>query len=297
VLEAAAKAAAEPARDRFDFEWRMLRANLLAREARHDEAYELYRQARGLAEQRREAANCGRASGEMGYLRAETGDVVGAEQLYREALRRLESVDAAGDRVWRSALARTLRDLADLLLGDPARREEARQLLRRSLALHALDGRYDQLAAVLRTRGRLLAAEGHSDLAARSLEAAAAVAARTRNTIGWAATMRELATLALRCGRYEQGTRVLERLIAHLQGRAVDRSPETGLAAFHLARAYWQLGRIDEAQEWCLHARRWLPDALRREHTEISNLERALRPLKATLPPAKPDARTTEKEE
>lgn len=297
MLEAAAQAASEPARYRLDFEWRMLRGNLLAREARHDEAYELYRQAGGLAEQRAIDADRARASGEMGYLLAETGDVIGAEQLYREALRRLESVDGAGDRVWRSALARALRDLADLLLNDPARREEARQLLRRSLALHALDGRYDQLGAVLRTRGRLFAAEGEDDLAARSLEAAAAVAAHTRNTIGWAATMRELAGLALRCGRYEQGTRVLERLIAHLQGRAVDRSPEIGLAAFQLARAYWQLGRADDALEWCLHARKWLPDARRREHTEISNLERALRPLTATLSAAAPGARTTEKEE
>jgi hypothetical protein len=229
----------------------------------------------------------------MGYLLAETGDVVGAEQLYRNSIGLLEGVQGAADRGWRSALARALRDLADLLLSDPARREEARQLLRRSLALHALDGRYDQLGAVLRTRGRLLAAEGERDLATRSLEAAAAVAARTRNAIGWAATMRELAGLALRCGRYEQCTRVLEQLIAHLQARAADRSPEIGLAASQLARAYWQLGRADEALAWCLHARAWLPEALRREHTEVSNLEQALRPLTTPRQPAAPGVPST----
>jgi len=292
-LEAKATAVPESARHRLDFEWRMLRANLLAREARHDEAFELYRQAGSLADQRASAADRARASAEMGYLLAETGDVVGAEQLYRNSIGLLEGVQGAADRGWRSALARALRDLADLLLSDPARREEARQLLRRSLALHALDGRYDQLGAVLRTRGRLLAAEGEHDLATRSLEAAAAVAARTCNAIGWAATMRELAGLALRCGRYEQCTRVLEQLIAHLQARAADRSPEIGLAASQLARAYWQLGRADEALAWCLHARAWLPEALRREHTEVSNLEQALRPLTTPRQPAAPGVPST----
>jgi tetratricopeptide (TPR) repeat protein len=282
AIEGAAKQAQGSAQYRQEIEWRMLRGNLLAREGRLDEAYELYREARGLAEQQRIDSDVARASAETAYLLAEMGDAVGAEQLYRTSLRILENVDGAWDRTWRSALARTLRDLADLLLSEPARREESRELLERSLALHALDGRYDQLGAVLRTRGRLFAAEGRDDLAERSLEASAAVSADTGNAIGWAATVRELASLALRAGRAAQCTGILQRLVAHLEGRSVDRSPEVGLAALQLARGYWQLGRPDEALRWCQYARGRLPDSLRHEHAEASNLERVLRPLAAT---------------
>ena len=274
-------------RFRIAFEWRMLRANLRSREGRFNEACELYRAALRLADDAGRDTERGRAGAELAYVRADMGDTVAAVARYRHALGLLEGAAAPGDRAWRDALARTRRDLAAVLVRDPSRRDEVRDLLRRSLAGHALDGRDDQLAAVLRTRGALFAATEEHDRAETSLEAAAAIATVSGNIVGWAGTMREIAALALRRGRRDQCIGLLTRMVEQLRGFAgdIDRSPEIGLAALQLARAHWQSGRPEEARRWCREAQTLLPEPMQHERVEAENLARAAGWLVPGAPP------------
>jgi tetratricopeptide (TPR) repeat protein len=262
----------------FAFESRLLRANLRQRRAHLDLARTLYYEARELAREKKNDRDLGLASLELAYLSAEVGDRVLAEALYRE------SVDALGrahgqsrDIVWRSALGRVLRDYADLIATEPGRSEEARRLLRRSIAIHALDGRDDQLAAVLRTRGRLAATEGDGEAAEASLEASAAICNATGNSAGWMATMREMASLALSSGRYDQCRNILMQLIGFLEQEPRDR--EIGLVAAQLARVSWRMGLVDEVVRWCERAEQLLPSEMDRERKEIRNLGESARSL------------------
>jgi len=285
AMEDAARdlAGSEAAADRYrlSFEWRMLRANLRQREMRREEARALYVEARAMAERQQALCDAGRAGAELAYLTMELGDRLAAEHLYRRALHLLERVPR-GDQgpEWRSALGRVLRDLADLVLSEPVKRHEARLLLRRSIAMHALDGRYDQLGAVLRTRGRLASEDGHPELADTFFESSAAVYGATGNSVGWGATMREIATLALARGHYEQCESILTRLTNLADRRAGESNQwEMGLTAMQLARVYWRLGRHVQALAWCNRAEALLPATMRREREEVQNLQSTLKEL------------------
>lgn len=262
----------------FAFESRLLRANLRQRQAQHDLARTLYHEARDLAREKKSDRDLGRACQELAYLSAEVGDRVLAEHLYREAVQFLGRADGQSrDEIWRSALGRVLRDYADLVATEPGRSEEARQLLRRSIAIHALDGRDDQLAAALRTRGRLTATEGDGEAAETSLEASAAICRATGNAAGWMATIREMASLAFASGRYDQCRNILTQLIGFLEQQPRDR--EIGLVATQLARVSWRMGLVDDVVRWCERAERLLPGEMGREREEIRNLGESARSL------------------
>jgi tetratricopeptide (TPR) repeat protein len=264
----------------FAFESRLLRANLHQRQARHNLARALYHEARELAREQENDRDLGRASLELAYLSAEVGDRVLAEHLYREAIQFLGRADGQSrDEVWRSALGRVLRDYADLIVIEPARSEEGRRLLRRSIAIHALDGRDDQLAAALRTRGRLAATEGDGEGAETSLEASAAICRATGNSAGWMAAMREMASLALSHSRYDQCRNLLMQLIGPLEQEPGGRAQEAGLVATLLARVSWRMGLVDDVVRWCERAERLLPTEMGRERKEIRNLGESARSL------------------
>lgn len=258
----------------FAFESRLLRANLRQRQARHDLARTLYYEACELAREKKNDRDLGLASLELAYLSAEVGERVLAEALYRESVEVLGRAHGQSrDRVWRSALGRVLRDYADLIVDEPGRSEEARRLLRRSIAIHALDGREDQLAAALRTRGRLAATEGDGETAETSLEASAAICSATGNSAGWMATMREMASLALASGRYDQCRNILMQLIGFLEQQPPERAWEIGMVATQLARVSWRMGLVDDVVRWCERAKQLLPGAMGREREEMRNLE------------------------
>jgi tetratricopeptide (TPR) repeat protein len=267
----------------FEFESRLLRANLRRRQARHDVARALYYEARELAREKENQRDVGRASLELAYVFAELGDRVLAEHLYRESIQLLgRAGEQSRDEVWRSALGRVLRDYADLIATEPDRSEEARGLLRRSTAIHAIDGRYDQLAAALRTRGRLAATEGRPDAAEASLEASAAICSeQTGNSAAWVGTMREMASLASSRGRHVQCRNILIRLAAFLE-QEPDMGRDTGLVAMQLARTSWRLGQLDEVLRWCEQAERRLPKEMGRERRELHNLAESARSLGGT---------------
>ncbi len=263
----------------FEFEWRLLRANLCQRQARRDLARALYYEARELARENENLLDLGRANQELAYLSAEVGDPVLAEQLYRESIQLLGTAHGQSrDEVWCSALGRVLRDYADLIVTEPDRSDEARRLLRRSVAIHTLDGRYDQLAAALRTRGRLAATEGEGDTAEAFLEISAAICNVTENSAAWVATMREMAALALSGGRYDQCRSILDRLVVFLK-KDSKRGRETGLVAMQLARTYWRLGQLDEVVRWCEQAEQLLLDEMGQERREVRNLAESARSL------------------
>jgi tetratricopeptide (TPR) repeat protein len=106
--------------------------------------------------------------------------------------------------------------------------------------------------------------------------------------------MRALARLALGWDRSEQSVGILTRLIAYLQEEGY-RGQEVARAAQQLARAHWRLGNHDDALRWCREAVRLLPEAMRRERMELTNLERALAPLAERRPPAGRGTRTAGK--
>ena len=264
----------------FAFESRLLRANLRQRQAQHNLARTLDYEARELAREKKNDRDLGRASLELAYLSAEVGDRVLAEALYRESVEVLGRAHGQSrDTVWRSALGRVLRDYADLIATEPGRSEEARRLLRRSIAIHALDGRDDQLAAALRTRGRLAATEGDGEAAETSLEASAAICSATGNAAGWLATMREMASLALSSGRYDQCRNILIQLIGFLEQQPPDMAWGIGLVATQLARVSWRMGLVDDVVRWCERAERLLPSEMGRERKEIRNLGESARSL------------------
>ena len=264
----------------FAFESRVLRANFHQRQPRHNLARALYYEARELAREKKDPRNLGRASQELAYLSAEVGDRVLAEALYRESVEVLGRAHGQSrDEIWCSALGRVLRDYADLIAAEPDRSEEARRLLRRSIAIHALDGRDDQLAAALRTRGRLAATEGHGEQVEASLEASAAFYRVTVNSAGWVATMRDMASVALSRGRYDQCRNILIRLVDFLEQEPLERAWEIGLVAMQLARACWRVGHLDEVVRWCEQAQQLLPTSMDRERREIHNLAESARSL------------------
>jgi tetratricopeptide (TPR) repeat protein len=261
----------------FAFEASLLRGNFEERVSHYDLARRAYFSAQELANAADNARDQGRVLMELGYLEAQLGDRLLAERLYRDALRRLESWDETHDPVWRSALGRALRDQATLLAPRPERTAEARGLLRRAAAIHALDGRFEQLAPTLRTRGLVEETEGRLDLAEASLRSAAARCASFGNSVGCVDGLRELARLACARGRLEQSLAILDGVTQHLATQPEERDRHRSQVAAQRAHVLVALGRNDEALAACTFADESLPPSLARERAPLRDLRDVIR--------------------
>jgi tetratricopeptide (TPR) repeat protein len=265
----------------FAFEALLLDANLQQRRGAHDQARLKYEAARTLADTALGDRDRGRVAQELAWAAAERNERALAENLYREAIRLLGGVAGSpDDRVWTSALGRALRDYADLIAKEDGRGAHAKQLLRRAMAIHALDGRYDQLAPALQTLGRVAAAARDWEAGEQALRTAVAMFLAAGNVPGWVSAMRGLAEIAEMQGFPEPARRILERVLERLRSKS-NMDKEIGVVALDLARVLWRLGEFEAVVQSCKEADRALPLEMR-ERSLLSNLMRCAESL---IPP------------
>jgi hypothetical protein len=253
------------------FDAALLEGNLRSRGERDDLARRRYEDAFGLASSDTDRA---RVRIEMAYLASRLGDVPLAEAHYRAAIRLLEGVaDGDSDPRWRSALGRGLRDYAHLIARDKSRASEARSRINRAIAIHAVDGRINQLAAALTTCGRLEAAMGRLDFGERALIQAAGIQYESGNLHGWASSVQDLAAVNLEAGRCELALHLLASVFTRLDtsGDPLLRSA-AGMVAYVAARAAWRLGRFGDTRTWIKQSLDRLSPERRDERVELERL-------------------------
>ncbi|HLM58683.1 MAG TPA: hypothetical protein VK422_21445 [Pyrinomonadaceae bacterium] len=254
------------------FEALMMRGNFDHRLGLYDKAREAYTKALHASGNGRDKA---RARLELAYLSGESGDRLLAEEFYKDAVGLLESVKevALKDDRWRSALGRVLRDYADLLAVQSERLKEAEQLLDRAMVIHAIDDRLNQLAAALRTRGKLQRTRERWAAAEADLRAAASIFISNGNRVGWTESIWEMAELASKLGRGAQALALLEHAYGRLESEGGDSFvKQKGRTALRIARVYWEQGGLPEAHRWSGEALRLLPENLRKDCSEAAGL-------------------------
>lgn len=238
-----------------EYEGLLLRGNFAHREGLYDAARLAYTKAMQKANNQRDE---GRARLELAYLYFELGDSQLSEEYYKRSIELLEKVDdESKDWRWRSPMGRVLRDFAELLIsdatrvrGDPARAQECERYLNRAMAIHAFDDRLNQVAAALRTQGKLAKIQEQWAKAEGAFWSAASIFTKIGNPAGWAATVREVAELSYARKQYDQCLVILQGCFNQLNKKyPKDYKSEKGLTAFQMARVYWNLGKIVEAKQ------------------------------------------------
>ena len=230
----------------------LLRGNYQDRSSMLAEAQKSYEDAAESATLPRDKA---RAWLELAYLVSKQGSPL-AEDYYRRTIETLETVDEASrDQRWGSALGRALRDFADYLIdksesdNEGAAGEEVDNYLKRAMAIHAIDNRLNQVAAVLRTRGRLERQRKQWKRAEASLFDAVSIFALIGNEAGWFSTIRELVVLSTSQNQHEQAIVTLRGTLARLnQGNPDEFKKEKGLLSLQMANLYWSRGALDDAK-------------------------------------------------
>jgi tetratricopeptide (TPR) repeat protein len=262
--------------DLHQFEALLIEGNLRDRKGLYREALDRYAKAEQLAQNPRDQA---RAIVEQAYVTYELRDFPLAELLHLKSIRLLEDVSPdLRDSTWSSALGRALRDFADALACDPARAQQADSLLRRAMAIHAIDGRLNQVAAVLQTRGKLAHTLGNNELAEEFFQSAAVILQQVNNRAGWAYTAWRLAILASQQGKVEQALAILTNSFEHLSGES--KYPlEKGRLAMEMARVHWRKGDIALTAKWSDKAWDLFPLERRQERKESASLASFCRSL------------------
>jgi tetratricopeptide (TPR) repeat protein len=259
-----------------EFEALLIEGNLLDRKGVYREALDRYAKAEQLAQNPRDQA---RAIVEQAYVTYQLRDFPLAETLHVKSIRLLEGVSPdLRDSTWCSALGRAVRDFADALARDPARAQQAGSLLRRAMAIHAIDGRLNQVAAVLQSRGKLEDTLGNYERAEEFLQSAAVILLRLNNRGGWAYTAWWLAKLASQQGKVEQALAILTNSFAQLGGEN-DYPLDKGRLALEMARVHWRKGDLALARKWSDKAWQLFPPERRQERKESASLASFCRSL------------------
>jgi tetratricopeptide (TPR) repeat protein len=248
----------------------LLQGNLESREGRHRQARELYQSVLERARAGHATREEARAQQELAYVANEMGDRGLADQMFRNAIASLETIDPdQGDSRWRSALARALRDYADLLADQG--RPEALLLLRRATAIHALERKITQVAYCFVTRSKLMLRLGRFEPAAADAEQAAIVFSRAGNVDGWVTAITLAAQAASARNRHDQARAVLERAASH---RSVEGKPAlVGKLKLEAAAAALAAGDLATAHDLAKAALDRLPPALQRERAAAHKLQ------------------------
>jgi tetratricopeptide (TPR) repeat protein len=250
----------------------LLRGNFASRVGLYEETESAYVAARDAAANQRDR---GRAILELAYLSHDLGDAHRSEEYYREAINLLERVtDNLKNEHWRSALGRVMRDYADLLAEHPERAAEGEKYLNRALAIHAIDDRLNQVAAALRTRGKLQRTQKKWAAADATLLRSASIFIRNQNLAGWTETTLEIARLSFERNQKSQGLAILRHAFDRLQ---TQKTPEhfdkqSGKTALLIARTHWEQGNLSEAHGWCFEALKRLPESCRKERVEAAGI-------------------------
>lgn len=244
-LSAEAEACLERVERLDPLEGKLLRGNFVHRRGEIGAARRLYEEvAEGAAGDGMLQA---RAVHELAYLADENEDKELALVLYGRALARLEKLED-GRRDWAASLGRALRDHADNLADRPDRLGEADRLLRRALAVNAIDGRTNQIGYVLLSRGKLLARRGDTEGAERRYLEAADVLHGCGNLLGWASAMERLIELAIDAGRLDQAAALARGAGAVLRGDGGAAPSVAARIELLEARLAFRSGQLPEAR-------------------------------------------------
>ena len=266
------------------FEASLIEGNLLHRKGLYREALDRYSKAEQLAQNDRDRGRC---MVEKAYVAWEVRDAALAETLHVKSIQLLEAVPPElRDSAWSSAFGRALRDFADGISQDRTRASEAEALLRRAMAIHAIDGRLNQVAAVLQSRGKLACTLGNDLLAEQFLQTAGALLLEVNNRAGWAYTAWWLARLAAQQGKTDQALAILRNTFERLKAD-IGYPLEKGRIALELSRSYWSRGDLQETAKWLEEALRLLPLDRRQERKEAAALARFCGSLREDTSPTR----------
>jgi tetratricopeptide (TPR) repeat protein len=275
--------------ERDAFEGLFLRANLVRRRGRHAEARSLLSQALSAAQSARDRA---RVQIELGDLAAAVDDAVLADRLFAQGISSLSSVeDGAKDPRWRTALGRGLRDWGHLLASRSDRADEAASLLRRALAVNALDGRLSQVGAALSSRGVFEGSRGRWDEAEEAIATAASVATWSNNLLAWALAVREMAEMALTAGRLDLALALATGALGRLRGEERKYLTAVGRLWLLAAQVHWRKGALAAAHEAARSALQHLPPDRTRDCQAASGIAELCGALAPPAPPAPKAAR------
>jgi tetratricopeptide (TPR) repeat protein len=254
----------------------LLQGNFDSREGRHRQARERYQSVLEHAHDEHALREKARAQQELAYVANEMGDRGLADQMFRNAIATLESIEPKqGDSRWHSALARALRDYADLLADQGSL--EALPLLRRATAIHAFERRSTQVAYCFLSRSKLMLRLGRFESAAADAEQAAIVFSQAGNADGWVAAITLGAQASSARNRYDQARAVLDRAASH---RSVQGKPALiGKLMLEAAGAALVAGDLGRAHDLAKDALNRLPVALQRERAAARKLQQFVETL------------------
>jgi tetratricopeptide (TPR) repeat protein len=248
----------------------LLQGNFDGRSGRHREARERYQSVLEHAHTDHSLREKARAQQELAYVANQMGDRGLADQMFRNAIATLESIEPEqGDSRWHSALARALRDYADLLADQG--RAEALPLLRRATAIHAFERRITQAAYCFLSRSKLMLRLGQFESAAADAEQAAIVFSQAENADGWVAAVRLAAQASSARNCHDQARAVLDRAASHPSVQA--KPALIGRLKLEAARAALVAGNLGRAHELAKDALNRLPVALQRERAAARKLQ------------------------
>lgn len=263
------------------FESLLVQGNMLQRCSEYARVKPCYDEALHLALRLENKRDEGRARLELGFLAFERGQFAAAEAMLRSALEALEVSPQPRDRDWSSALGRACRDYADLLLSMPdpvPQHPDAERLLRRAIAIHACDGRIDQLGASLRTRARLARKKGDWRRADQDYHLAASLLLRVGNRNGWLITVLEMASAAIERSDLELARAILTSP-GCLPDEGVTKSRRHAAIWSELALVHWRMGELESVRRCVEEARRLLPEGMRHELRRLNQLRVTLKSM------------------
>jgi tetratricopeptide (TPR) repeat protein len=254
----------------------LLQGNFDSREGRHRQARERYQSVLERAHADHALREEARAQQELAYVANETGDRGLADQMFRNAIATLGSIEPKrGDSRWSFALACALRDYAELLADQGS--FEALPLLRRATAIHAFERRATQVAYCFLSRSKLMLRLGRFESAADDAEQAAIVFSQAGNADGWVAAITLAAQASSARNRYDQVRAILDRAASH---RSVQGKPALiGKLMLEAAGAALVAGDLGRAHEFAKDALNRLPAALQRERAAARRLHQFVETL------------------
>ena len=248
----------------------LLQSNLDGRAGSHRQAREGYQSVLERAHADHALREKARAQLELAYVANEMGDRGLADQMFRNAIATLEGIEPKqGDSRWHSALARALRDYADMLAdqGSP----EALPLLRRATAIYAFERRITQVAYCFLSRSKLMLRLGRFESAAADAEQAAIVFSQAENADGWVAAVTLVAQASSARNRHDQARAVLDLAASH---HSVQGKPALiGKLMLDAAEAALVAGNVGRAHKLAKDALNRLPVALQRERAAANKLQ------------------------
>ena len=254
----------------------LLQGNFDSREGRHRQARERYQSVLERAHADHALREEARAQQELAYVANEMGDRGLADQMFRNAIATLGGIEPKqGDSRWSSALARALRDHADILAYQGSL--EALPLLRRATAIHAFERRSTQVAYCFLSRSKLMLRLGRFESAGSDAEQAAIVFSQAGNADGWVVAITLAAQASSARNRYDQARAVLDRAASH---RSVQGKPALiGKLRLEAAEVALVAGDLGRAHEFAKDAFNRLPVALQRERAAARKLQQFVETL------------------